>query len=133
MSDLVTVFDDKFVRSAPALDPEKPWRERDRGRVLCLRDALAADYPTDAHFTAYASPNDCRLNSESLPEFAARGGIPITCGVFDSDGPTHGTGEPAPEWWRKEQREKMVALAQEFPGVYYYETKGGIRFLWRLE
>ena len=130
MNTLVTVFRDKFARSAPTLDPEKPWRESDRGRVLSLHDALALDYTHDAHFTAYHSPNECRLNSESLSRLD---GFEMTVAVFDADCPaTHGTPEPAPESWRREFRKRIVSLSVDHPDVYYYETRGGARFLYRL-
>jgi hypothetical protein len=126
----ITVLD-RYARSYPTLDPAKPWRECDRGRLVDLRDALSADYPSDAHFAAYASPDGRRLNSESLATLAD--GLEITVGVFDIDCPlTHGTPEPAPESWRREIRARVVAFAVDHPDPLWYETRGGGRIVYRL-
>jgi hypothetical protein len=130
MSARVTMFPDKYPRSTPTLDPEKPWRECDRGRVVGIADALALDFLTDAHFVAYHSPDGCRLNSESLGHLD---GVEMTCAVFDVDCPeTHGTSDPAPEAWRREIRRRVVSLAIDYPDPFYYETRGGARFLYTL-
>lgn len=130
MSALVTLFNDKYARSAPTLDPDKPWRKSDRGRVVDISEALAVDFLTDAHFVAYHSPNSCRLNSESL---SLLDGVEMTLGVFDADcQETHGTSEPAPESWRRAMRRRVVTLAADHPDPFYYETRGGVRFLYRL-
>lgn len=126
---LVTVLD-RHARSWPTLIPEKPWREADRGTVMSLYDALSTDFIYDAHFAAYHSRDGRRLNSKSLAE---AGGVEITSGVFDLDcSATHGTSEPAPESWRREIRERVVALADDHPNPFYYETRGGARIVYAL-
>lgn len=119
----VTVFRDKFSRS---------WPRHERGTrafVLELGDVLTRVYDTDAHFAAYVSPNERRLGREAVDA-----GVHPTLGVcvFDVDCPaTHGTSDPAPDWWRWQLRERLRALAAAHPGPLYYETRGGARIVYR--
>src|SRR5579871_6282633 len=113
---LVTVVLDKYARSWPAR--EKPLRECDRALVAELGEALERPYATDAHFAAYRTPNDCRLNRDAL---AAGVIVEISAVVFDVDCPeTHGSSEPAPESWRREVREKVCALFDAEGAGFYY-------------
>lgn len=121
----VTVFRDKFSRS---------WPRHERGTpafVLELGDALTRTYDTDAHFAAYVTPNGRRLGREAIDA-----GLRPVLGVcaFDVDCPaTHGTSEPAPDWWRWQLRERLRALAAAHPGPLFYETRGGARILYRRD
>ena len=124
----ITIMRDKFARSWPQQNPEKPLRDKDRAHVIDLGDALSQDFPSDAHFAAYRSPSGWRLNTKAIDEGVA---IELTAIVFDVDCPeTHGKPEPAPEEWRAEIRRKVVALAEVHPRPYYYETKGGARIVY---
>ena len=120
----VTVFRDKFARSWPQLDDDKPLRPTDRGQVVDLGQALERDYTGDAHFAPYRSPDGHRLNYRALAEGTA---IELNAIVFDVDGPGH-SATPA---WHRELREKVVALAAVHPDPYYYETRGGARIVYR--
>ncbi|HEY6723812.1 MAG TPA: hypothetical protein VI197_07260 [Polyangiaceae bacterium] len=107
----VTVFRDKFVRSWPQLDADKPLRADDRAVVVPLETMLERDYSTDAHFTAYRSPERARLNSEAPSDDAP---VELTCVVFDVDGPGHAEMlilDP----WRRQLRERVVELAKVHP------------------
>ncbi len=120
----VTIFRNKFAKGWPRHD------EGERGYVVPLGDALERSYTTDAHFAAYSSPNRRRLTSEILDRDQR---VTMTAIVFDLDCPlTHGTSTPAPEDWRRDIRDRVVAAAEEHPGVYVYETRGGSRLVWRL-
>lgn len=123
---LVTVFREKYARSYPQLDADKPLRPIDKGHVLDLGQALDRPYSTDAHFSSYRSPNGHRLNHESLKQ-----GTPIDLEaiVFDVDG----AGHAATPQWRKEERAKVVALAAVHPEPYFYETRGGYRLVYRQQ
>jgi hypothetical protein len=126
---VITVLRDRYARSWPQLDPQKPLRHTDRAYALDLGKALERVYKTDAHFVAYGSPNGHRLNVESIDRGVV---VELTCIVFDIDcAATHGTKEPAPESWRRELRERVQALAAEHLSPYYYETRGGARIVYR--
>ncbi|MGC4088333.1 MAG: hypothetical protein QM756_10620 [Polyangiaceae bacterium] len=116
----VTVLRHKFVRG---------WPRQAAGEgcmVLDLGEALSREYSEDAHFAAYYSPNGRRLTREAIDEL---GRVELTCIVFDVDGPDHA----ADERWRRETRDKVQALAAEHPGLFYYETRGGARIVYRQE
>lgn len=125
----ITVLRDKFARSWPQQNPEKPLRDKDHTEMMDLGDALSQAFTTDAHFAAYHTPNGYRLNTKAIDDGVA---IELTAIVFDVDCPdTHGKPEPAPDSWRTEIRRKVVALAEVHPRPYYYETKGGARIVYR--
>lgn len=109
------------------------WPEHDKGGrayVAASLDAFERSYATDAHFAAYATPNGRRLTKEAA---ARLGGVEMQAIVFDVDCPgLHGSGEPAPESWRVEQRAKARELAAVHPGPFYYETKGGTRIVYSM-
>lgn len=120
----ITVFRNKFVRGWPRHD------DGERGYVLELGAALERTYSTDAHFTAYASPNKRRLTSELLDGANV---VLMTSLVFDLDCPAvHGTGQPAPESWRRDNRLRVLEASEVHGNTYGYDSKGGLRFLWRL-
>lgn len=123
----VTLFRDKFARSWPQLDAEKPLRAEDRAAVVSLETMLERDYSTDAHFTAYRSAERARLNSEAPSDAMP---VELTCVVFDVDGPGHAE-MLVLDPWRKQLRERVVELAKAHPDPYYYETKGGARIVYR--
>lgn len=119
----VTVIRDRYVRGWPR------HTEGERAYVLELGAALERAYTSDAHFTAYQTPNGRRLVREAIDQGVA---VELTAIVFDVDCPdTHGTSDPTPEAWRRELREKVVALAAAHPDPYYYETRGGARIVYR--
>lgn len=120
----ITIFRDKFARSWPTLDSEKPWRGSDRGKVDELGAALDRAYQGDAHFSAYHSPEGKRLNLQAFKEGLK---VELQAIVFDVDGPGH---VATPEW-RRETREKVVTLAAVHPNPFYYETRGGARIVYR--
>lgn len=109
---------------------DKPisWRKEDAAYVLPLSRALTRKYSTDAHFTAYATPNGRRLKVNSLEQIT----VQIDTLVFDVDcDEVHGTKTPAPATWRAESREKMLALRAAHRGFFYYESRGGMRIIYR--
>jgi hypothetical protein len=120
----VTVMRDKWPLSWPQLDPTKPLRPSDRAYVLELAAALEREYTTDAHFTAYHARNRQRLNVEAIGRNVP---IELTCVVFDVDAPGH---IATPEW-RREIRGKVCALAEKHPGLFWYETRGGGRIVFK--
>jgi hypothetical protein len=120
---LVSIVRDRYVRGWPR------HPEGDRAYVKPLGEALEREYSTDAHFTAYRTPNGRRLTREALDQGVA---VELTAIVFDVDCPeTHGTSAPAPVIWRMALRERVIALTAEHPAPYYYETKGGARIVYR--
>jgi hypothetical protein len=120
----VTILRNRFARGWPE------HIEGERTFVLSLGDALERQYTTDAHFAAYHSPNGRRLTKDAPLQL---GLVEMTAIVFDVDcEATHGSGEPAPEAWRVELREKVCVLASVHPDPYFYETKGGARIVYSL-
>ncbi|MEO7037654.1 MAG: hypothetical protein ABI548_27095 [Polyangiaceae bacterium] len=94
--------------------------------MLSLGRALELGYKTDAHFTAYEAPSTHlhRLNIESINQGIE---VTMTSVVFDIDGPDHA----ASDAWRSETRGKVDALNRVHPGVFFYETRGGARIVYR--
>ncbi len=111
---LVTVMRDKYALSWPRN------ATGERAYSLPLGVALERSRSSDAHFAAYRSPNGRRLCREALDQGVA---VELGCIVFDLDGPGH----VADDAWRRETREKAMALNAAHPGLYYYETRGGSR------
>lgn len=110
--------------------PEAPRfrRGRDEAYAIPLSKALVRSYTTDAHFTAYATPNGRRLKSAAVGQVPVR----IDALVLDIDcEEVHGKGKPAPDSWRVEIRQKMLALKSAHRGGFYFETRGGSRIVYR--
>ena len=118
----VTVLRDKYAKGWPRHE------HGEAGYVMDLGRALELSYRTDAHFTAYKTPNARRLVVEAIE---ALGAIELTTTVFDVDCPeVHGTPAPVPDAWRADLRAKVRALSAAHPGAYFYETKGGARIVY---
>lgn len=115
---LVTVMRDRYVPGWPAHE------DGESAYAFNLAEALGRDYSTDAHLTAYRTPNGRRLTRDAIERGVA---IELTCVLFDLDGPDH---RATPEW-RRETRERVQALEAAHPGVYFYETRGGARLVYR--
>lgn len=131
---LVTVVQEQRVVAYP-FDEFDQWgrpfrpRQMDRAYVMPLSKALERSYTTDAHFAAYASPVGYRLKSAAADEMAVK----LEILIMDVDcTEAHGTGLPAPDAWRAEIREKMLALRAAHPHFVYFETRGGSRIVYRL-
>lgn len=125
MSRLI-VMPHKKARSWPQLREDKPIRPGDRcAHVRSIARVMEHTYRTDAHFAAYVSPNGYRLNRRCFDEGIS---VEMTAAVFDVDAPGH---EATPQW-RREIRERVCALADVHPGLYMYETRGGLRILYTL-
>lgn len=123
----VTVMQHAKVNGWPD-EPGRRPRPEDRAYVLPLSKALTREYTTDAHFTAYCAPNDRRLKTTALDHIAVR----MDCLVVDVDcEEVHGKGVAAPDSWRADIREKMLALLSTHRGGYYFETRGGSRIVYR--
>lgn len=119
----VTILRDKFARGWPKHE------HGGRAYPLTLGAALERTYTTDAHFAAYATPNGRRLTHEAI-DAGVR--VVLTAIVFDVDcAAVHGTPEPAPESWRDQIRDRVVALASVHPAPYFYQTRGGARIVYR--
>jgi hypothetical protein len=110
------------------LDKGNSFRPEDKAYVLPLSRALTRTYSTDAHFTQYASPNGRRLKTDAV----GKATLYIHVIVIDVDcHEVHGKPEPAPVSWRCEAREKVLALRAAHPNPHYYETRGGMRIIYR--
>lgn len=106
----------------------RAWPRHDQGAqcyVTSLSQALERAYRSDAHMAAYVSPVGRRLDHGALEKLEL---VELGVVVFDVDMPGHVT--PTPEW-RCETREKVVALDNAYPGLFYYETRGGFRIVYR--
>jgi hypothetical protein len=125
---LVTVMREQKIAGWP--DEEgRTARDVDRAYVLPLSKALTRQYTTDAHFAQYCTPNGRRLRMAAA-ETTISVQMPII--VLDVDcKETHGTSEPTPTSWRADTRQKMLALRSAHPSLFFYETKGGLRVIYR--
>ena len=102
------------------------------GQCPELGDALAREYATDAHHTAYApdplAPR--RLTKEVL------GVAPVAMQlvVFDVDCPAaHREHKAASDAWREEEAAKVAELLEAHPGAVAFDTRGGYRVVALLE
>lgn len=118
---MITVVRDPYV-------PSWPKRARcireERGFTMRAGDAFERAFTTDAHFTQYRSAMNRRLSLDALDRGVS---FELTHVVFDVDPPGH---VATPEW-RLSTREKVVALNERHPGVFYYETRNGARIVYR--
>ncbi len=132
MTDAVLVLRDKYARGWPLRKADTPFCDRDRGASVSLSAAFAAQYPTDAHFSAYASEHGVRFNSDvlqpSVVSTLPNGGVAMVAFVVDIDAPNHAPTEP----WRTTERDKLGRVWAAVPGFHYFETRGGYRLVWRL-
>lgn len=125
----VTILRDRYVRSWPLREADQCFRSTDRARRVPLGEALERAYRTDVHMVAYTSDQPQRLNQGAIGQAS----IEMTTIVLDIDCPdVHGSDRPAPEAWRVTQRARILASEREHPGVYGYDTRGGLRAVWRL-
>jgi hypothetical protein len=121
----VTILRDRYVKGWPAHE------SGERVYLLPLGDALERKYRSDAHFTAYTTPNARRLTREALDSGVS---VDMTSVFFDFDcAETHGSSEPAPESWRAELRVKVCKLFDAHGAGFYYETRGGARVVYRQD
>ncbi len=124
---MVTLFQEQRVTGWPDADGRAP-REMDRGYVVPLSLVLSRAFRTDAHFVQYRSPICRRMNSSSLDRDVTMQADVI---VFDVDcRETHGSSAEVPDEWRKENRERVLALHAAHPGPVFYETRGGSRIIY---
>jgi len=118
----ITIMRSRYVRGWPRHE------QGERVYQLDLGAALARPYSTDAHFTAYRSPNGRRLTGEALDHGIA---VELTAIVFDCDcANVHGTPEPAPREWREDFDARVARLDADHPGAGHYHTRGGGRIVY---
>jgi hypothetical protein len=111
---LLPVLSTRYVRG---------WPEHEDGRVTPtgLVDLLTREYPTDAHFAAYSSPQPHRLTIEA----AERVPVSMTVLVLDVDAPEH----RADDQWRADLTRRCEGLPGE---PFGYHTRNGARIVYRL-
>jgi hypothetical protein len=123
----VTLVQEQKVMAWPD-EPGREPRPMDKTYVVPMSVALTRQYKTDAHFAAYVSPNGRRLRSIAADQIS----IALHYIVLDVDCPeVHGKGVGAPDCWRAETRGKMLAVRAAHPGFYFFETRGGLRVIYR--
>jgi hypothetical protein len=95
-----------------------------------LSAALTSEHATDAHIACYSVPGFAyRLMREIVRERP----VVMVAALFEYDcAEVHGTKEPAPESWRKEQRAKLLGLAHEHPDFFQWDTRAGGKFIYEL-
>lgn len=125
----ITVLPHRHIPSPEAAD----FAERDAdAEPATLAEALAADWPTDAHFTAYEPfcPPELggvavRLASGCFAEGVRARMVALVGDVDDPD--AHREKRPTTTEWRALMLPKLKAS-----GLAFYETSGGFRVLGRL-
>jgi hypothetical protein len=128
MDPLVTIMRQAKVVGWPD-DPGKSPRREDSAYVVPLSQALQRAYRSDAHFTQYATPIGRRLRTTALDRDVT---VQLPVLVLDFDcAETHATSKPATDAWRTDNRTKMLALRSAHPGMFFYETRGGSRVVYR--
>jgi hypothetical protein len=97
-----------------------------------LGDALAAEYATDAHHTAYApDPHAPRRLTRKATDHAP---VVMQLVVFDVDCPSaHREHKAASDAWRAVEAPKVRALLEAHPGAVAFDTRGGYRVVALLE
>lgn len=97
-----------------------------------LGDALAAEYATDAHHTAYApDPHAPRRLTRKATDHAP---VVMQLVVFDVDCPSaHREHKAASDAWRAVEAAKVAALLEAHPGAVAFDTRGGYRVFALLE
>lgn len=116
----LTIFRDKFAKSWPRFDDGGEAYTVDAGR------AFRRTYTTDAHCVAYVSSTPRRLCSDAV------GKTDITLGaiIIDVDCPAvHGSSEPAPDEWRRDEAAKVHTFDVAHPGVFAPDSRGGYRLV----
>ncbi len=127
-SDQVTVMQ-RFARSFPKHPQPGPL---DQVWCVPVAQALGFQFEFDAHFAAYAVPDNLmrRLSVGALDAGVA---VEMTHIVFDFDcAGTHGTPEPASEAWRIKWRGQIEDLTCVHANPFTYETRGGARLTYAL-
>lgn len=128
MDPIVTVVREQKVKAWPD-DDGKPARGADKAYAMPLSQALQRSYTTDAHFAQYATPNSRRLKSAAAEQELD---VRIDVLVLDVDcKEVHGKGKPVPDEWRADVRTKALALRAAHHGMFFYETRGGARIIYR--
>jgi hypothetical protein len=115
---MIPVFRNKYLRAWPKYEAGEPLE------YLPLADALAREYPDDAHFACYSLPE---LPRRLSVEAAKQRDVVMVAVAFDVDGAAH---KVSPEWLAAEQS-KIDALLAAHP-VFVYRTRGGYRIVGEL-
>lgn len=132
---LVTVWVDKYVTGWDGANVPPSWH-----MSIPLLAALQEEYATDAHFVPYyarALKNGVvqqmtacmRVTIQSLAALRANDGdLCFAYGVADVDCAEAHQGGQTPDEWREKIRQ---AVEQTVPGCCWYDTRGGMRVIWR--
>lgn len=115
---LVPVLRHKYIRAWPKHEAGEPVE------YVELAEALAREYPEDAHFACYSAPDILRRLDVSATK---QRDVVMVAAVFDVDGPEHTC---TPNWWADEQP-KIDALLILHP-LMVYQTRGGYRIVGTL-
>ncbi len=136
---MITIWLDKYSEGWDGVGQPTTWHES-----VPLVRGLAEHYPRhDAHFVPYhlerlensvwePLPEAPRLKAASLPALDRLGiRVVFGYGVADIDCTAVHKGETieVPESWRRRARE-IAAMA--VPGCVRYDTRGGLRVVWRI-
>jgi hypothetical protein len=95
-----------------------------------LSQALTAEHDSDAHIACYSVPDFAyRLTREIIRKRP----IIMVAALFEYDCPAvHGTKDPAPDGWRRQQRGKIFDLLHDHPGALQWDTRGGGKLIYGL-
>lgn len=134
---LITVWRDKFADGwTGPTDSIVVHPTRD------VREALADEYDSDAHFVPYHIRIDGelveaipRINMRGLGELRKKGAdVLFSVLALDVDDPSvHGTPVDASAEWRAEQKRRLDELVAPLDRWGYYETRGGFRVVFALD
>lgn len=135
---MLTLLPDLY---APTWDPARPaenWHE-----TRTIEEILAVEYPTDAmilpYFIEEAAPGggwrwmalSPRLEKRHVADLEAHGyRVRFRYGILDiDDRAAHASGQEAVPAWRQLAHQALEAMA---PGAVRYDTRRGLRLVWRL-
>lgn len=129
----VTLLRSRSVPGWPAgPNPRRPGEYHTPGPAYSvnLSTALTREFTSDAHATAYATPNGHRLRSSA----AGRIPIHITTLWLDVDCPeAHAVDGVASRSWRRGALEAVRRTVTHHPSPCVYHTRGGIRVVYAID
>lgn len=117
----VFVFPTKYASGYPKPENEVPTLS------IAIEDAMTREFDSDAHFTAYQTPINRRVNAEAI------GAVPIQMTLLVADVDDTLSKKGARDEWRSIERAKIEKLMEKHPRAFVYETRGGYRIVFKLD
>ena len=132
----IPVFEHRFISSWGKRGDPTVHEDIVYARQIPLLEALTTSWPTDAHAPGYTMLGDelCpRIDTDALRVPAVLANLRMVCGYLDLDRPKLPGQSSHPPWDKPEDAHAAVALlAQVFPKLAIFATRGGVRMVYAL-